>query len=153
MMKLATSRLTIKGQVTIPKKFREHLQIVEGESVCFSINDHQEVVLSRVNPKQVCPLCERGFLHDFNDISLLKCPLCKGEQQLDYHSVAEWLKVSIDVASAFGVAYTLHPHLKGYLLHFCSDSLSLVDQVLVSRYEGFIQDQLNLATRKERSHA
>lgn len=39
--------LTSKGQVTIPKKIRDALQIAPGSSVEFSVNDAGEVVLTR----------------------------------------------------------------------------------------------------------
>lgn len=46
--------LTVKGQVTIPKAVREHLGVVPGEEVDFSVTAEGEVVVraSRTRRKQ-----------------------------------------------------------------------------------------------------
>lgn len=40
------STLTIKGQVTLPKKFRDYLGVRPGAAVEFSLNPHGEVVVN-----------------------------------------------------------------------------------------------------------
>ncbi|MDK2925850.1 MAG: antitoxin PrlF [Bacillota bacterium] len=44
----AVALVTSKGQVTIPKKIRERLQLVAGDRVVFCLNEKQEVVLRKV---------------------------------------------------------------------------------------------------------
>ena len=41
-----TSTLTSKGQITIPKKVREHLQINKGSKVSFYIDHDGSVVMN-----------------------------------------------------------------------------------------------------------
>ena len=42
--------LTTKGQVTIPKRIRDELQLLPGTAVQFSVNTAGEVVLHRPRP-------------------------------------------------------------------------------------------------------
>lgn len=42
-----TTRLTSKGQVTIPKRIRDELQLLPGATVQFSVNPAGELVLHR----------------------------------------------------------------------------------------------------------
>ena len=42
--------LTSKGQVTIPKRIRDELQLLPGTAVEFSVNREGEVVLHRPRP-------------------------------------------------------------------------------------------------------
>lgn len=44
------NNLTSKGQVTIPKRIRDELQLVPGAAVEFSVNSAGEVVLHRPRP-------------------------------------------------------------------------------------------------------
>jgi AbrB family looped-hinge helix DNA binding protein len=48
-MRMATT-LTSKGQVTIPKRIRDELQLLAGAPVQFSVNAAGEVVLHRPRP-------------------------------------------------------------------------------------------------------
>jgi AbrB family looped-hinge helix DNA binding protein len=41
-----TSTLTSKGQVTLPKKFRDYLGLRPGSAVGFSLGTHGEVIVS-----------------------------------------------------------------------------------------------------------
>jgi antitoxin PrlF len=45
-----STTLTSKGQVTIPKRIRDELQLLPGASVEFSVNAAGEVVLHRARP-------------------------------------------------------------------------------------------------------
>jgi len=45
-----TTTLTTKGQVTIPKRIRDELQLLPGSQVQFSVNAAGEVVLHRPRP-------------------------------------------------------------------------------------------------------
>ena len=45
-----TTVLTSKGQVTIPKRIRDELQLLPGAAVQFSVNAAGEVVLHRAHP-------------------------------------------------------------------------------------------------------
>ena len=45
-----TTTLTSKGQVTIPKRIRDELQLLPGAAVEFSVNGDGEVVLHRPRP-------------------------------------------------------------------------------------------------------
>lgn len=45
-----TTTLTSKGQVTIPKRIRDELQLLPGAPVEFSVNAAGEVVLHRPRP-------------------------------------------------------------------------------------------------------
>ena len=45
-----STRLTSKGQVTIPKRIRDELQLLPGAAVDFSVNAAGEVVLHRPRP-------------------------------------------------------------------------------------------------------
>ncbi len=42
--------LTSKGQVTIPKRLRDELQLFPGDPIQFSVNAAGEVVLRRLRP-------------------------------------------------------------------------------------------------------
>ncbi|HET7921170.1 MAG TPA: AbrB/MazE/SpoVT family DNA-binding domain-containing protein [Gammaproteobacteria bacterium] len=44
--------LTSKGQVTIPKKIRDALQLVPGSHVEFDVNPDGQVVLHKANARQ-----------------------------------------------------------------------------------------------------
>ena len=39
-------RLTSKGQVTLPKRMRDHLGLKPGSEIEFTINNHGEIVLT-----------------------------------------------------------------------------------------------------------
>ena len=43
----AVALVTSKGQVTIPKKIRERLQLAAGDRVAFCLNEKQEVVVKK----------------------------------------------------------------------------------------------------------
>ena len=45
-----STTLTSKGQVTIPKRIRDELQLLPGTAVEFSVNRDGEVVLNRPRP-------------------------------------------------------------------------------------------------------
>jgi AbrB family looped-hinge helix DNA binding protein len=45
-----TTTVTTKGQVTIPKRIRDELQLLPGAQVQFSVNAAGEVVLHRPRP-------------------------------------------------------------------------------------------------------
>lgn len=47
-----TTTLTTKGQVTIPKRIRDELQLLPGAQVQFSVNAAGEVVLHRPRPSK-----------------------------------------------------------------------------------------------------
>lgn len=47
-----STTLTSKGQVTIPKRIRDALQLLPGAPVEFSVNEAGEVVLQRPLPAQ-----------------------------------------------------------------------------------------------------
>lgn len=42
--------LTTKGQVTIPKRVRDALQLSPGDAVEFELNEHGQIVVSRAAP-------------------------------------------------------------------------------------------------------
>ncbi len=46
---MATSTLTSKGQITVPKAIREHLHVAEGDQVDFAISANGEVVMHRIS--------------------------------------------------------------------------------------------------------
>ena len=48
LMRIASNRLTIKGQVTIPKEVRTHLHLKEGDFVAFTINEDKKVFIAIV---------------------------------------------------------------------------------------------------------
>lgn len=39
-----TSRITTKGQVTVPKKVREALNLSEGDSISYEVHDNSAVI-------------------------------------------------------------------------------------------------------------
>ena len=45
--------MTIKGQVTIPKKIRDALHLTPGDSVDFDVNPNGEVVVQKVGARTV----------------------------------------------------------------------------------------------------
>lgn len=142
LMKIATSRLTIKGQVTIPKEIRTHLRLKEGETVCFSINEKDEVVLTRANVKLSCPVCERGFIKSLIDKELMKCPLCQGTEIVNCQSVSDWVKMAVDVAALLGMDYDLHRNGSTYQLMYDVTGLDFEDRALVEQFQQFIQSHL-----------
>lgn len=46
-MKAAISTISAKGQTTVPKRVREHLNLKEGDQVVFEINENGETVLKK----------------------------------------------------------------------------------------------------------
>ena len=58
--KMVQARLTVKGQVTIPKKIREYLQIDVGSKIDFLIDENGEV---KVIPLNVPVEYLSGILH------------------------------------------------------------------------------------------
>jgi len=46
------STMTIKGQVTVPKRIREALKLSPGNQVRFDVNKQGEVVLSRADARR-----------------------------------------------------------------------------------------------------
>ncbi|MHB1273877.1 MAG: AbrB/MazE/SpoVT family DNA-binding domain-containing protein [Rhodanobacter sp.] len=48
------STLTSKGQVTLPKKFRDYLGLQPGASVRFSLGPHGEVIVSPADAPPPC---------------------------------------------------------------------------------------------------
>jgi antitoxin PrlF len=46
-----TTTLTIKGQVTIPKKIRDALKLVPGDSIEFGVNSEGDVVLRKAGAR------------------------------------------------------------------------------------------------------
>jgi antitoxin PrlF len=57
---MATSTLTSKGQITLPKEVREHLHLREGDRVEFSIEADGKVEL---HPLSGSIMSLRGILH------------------------------------------------------------------------------------------
>ncbi len=47
--------ITSKGQVTIPKKVRDHLGVEPGASIAFRLNDKGEVVIEAVDKPRPLP--------------------------------------------------------------------------------------------------
>ncbi len=47
------TRMTVKGQVTIPKKVRDALRLSPGDSVDFDVNREGQVVVQRVGSRSV----------------------------------------------------------------------------------------------------
>ena len=43
--------MTVKGQVTIPKKVREALRLVPGDSVAFTVNHEGQIVVQKAGDK------------------------------------------------------------------------------------------------------
>ena len=43
-MGVITSRITSKGQITVPKKIRESLNVVEGDSLIFEIDEDRVII-------------------------------------------------------------------------------------------------------------
>jgi AbrB family looped-hinge helix DNA binding protein len=59
-----STKVTTKGQVTIPKTVREMLRLEPGGEVEFRLNDRNEVVVQRVDGKKVASRFDkyRGML-------------------------------------------------------------------------------------------
>lgn len=54
------TRVTVKGQVTIPKAVREHLGVIPGDSVEFAVTNHGvELRLSHADAKIRAALSDR----------------------------------------------------------------------------------------------
>jgi len=45
------TRMTIKGQVTIPKQVREALQLVPGDAVDFTVSDAGQVIVQKAGAR------------------------------------------------------------------------------------------------------
>lgn len=58
---MATSTLTSKGQVTIPKEVRELLGVKEGDRLVFRLDEHGNVVVQPEGPGSLGRL--PGLLH------------------------------------------------------------------------------------------
>lgn len=43
-MEVITARITSKGQVTVPKKVRDALELKEGDSVSYEVHDNSAVM-------------------------------------------------------------------------------------------------------------
>jgi len=44
MIEIITAKVTSKGQVTIPKKVRETLEIVDGDSISYEVHESTAVI-------------------------------------------------------------------------------------------------------------
>jgi len=53
------TRITIKGQVTIPKKVRDALQLVPGDGVEFEANGSGQFVVRKAHPAATGPRLRR----------------------------------------------------------------------------------------------
>jgi len=53
------TRITIKGQVTIPKKVRDALQLVAGDGVEFEVNGSGQYVVRKAQPAATAPRLRR----------------------------------------------------------------------------------------------
>ena len=54
------STMTIKGQVTVPKRVREALKLAPGNQVRFDVNEKGQVVLSRADAgRKASPKADR----------------------------------------------------------------------------------------------
>lgn len=47
-----TTTMTVKGQVTIPKKVRDALRLTPGDGVDFEVNNEGQVVLQKAGARQ-----------------------------------------------------------------------------------------------------
>ena len=52
---LASAKLTSKGQITIPKIVRETLNIEEGDSVIFCLDEKKNIKISNMKDCKVSP--------------------------------------------------------------------------------------------------
>jgi antitoxin PrlF len=50
------SRMTVKGQVIIPRKVREALRLAPGDGVDFDVNAHGEVVIRKAGARHFAKL-------------------------------------------------------------------------------------------------
>lgn len=85
MVDVFSARLTSKGQITIPKKLREHLGLKEGSVIDFSINDEGQVIMSLAK-MAVIDLGYRVFFKDKDD-NYFECYADKARKSVPQ----EWL--------------------------------------------------------------
>ena len=57
---LASAKLTTKGQITIPKIVRETLNIEEGDSVIFYLDEKKNIKISNRKDCKVSPDNDKG---------------------------------------------------------------------------------------------
>jgi AbrB family looped-hinge helix DNA binding protein len=52
-MRILTSRLTSKGQITIPKQVRDSLNVADGDSLVFEVRENEAVIrkLPSIDPE------------------------------------------------------------------------------------------------------
>jgi AbrB family looped-hinge helix DNA binding protein len=48
---MTTTSMTVKGQVTIPKKVRDAIGLVPGDGVAFDVNPEGQVVIHKAGPR------------------------------------------------------------------------------------------------------
>ena len=73
------STMTSKGQVTIPKRIRDALQLAPGEAVEFDANAAGEIILRRA----------RGATHEVQD----RFAAARGRATIDWHSTEELMSL------------------------------------------------------------
>jgi antitoxin PrlF len=66
-MNIDVSKMTSKGQITIPKTIRQRLNLVEGDKVAFIEDDNGKIIITRSSV-----LALREFLDSMSKESLAK---------------------------------------------------------------------------------
>ncbi len=142
LMRIASNRLTIKGQVTIPKEVRTHLHLKEGDFVAFTINEDKKVFIEREQPHALCPLCDRGFVFTVQSQRHIKCTLCQGTEHYRDRLLQDWLKTALDMAIALEIQCSITTDERGYQVSYYTDFCNENQSEFIKECESFMQRQL-----------
>ena len=100
--------LTSKGQITIPKEIREHLQLSTGDCVNFNINDDSSVTFAKDKQTELCPVCAGQGEHSFKDGANIQqpCFMCDQSKYVFKH-LSPWQQISDIKSLKYGLSITV----------------------------------------------
>ncbi|MFD1674843.1 AbrB/MazE/SpoVT family DNA-binding domain-containing protein [Alicyclobacillus fodiniaquatilis] len=140
MHRLFSATMTSKGQITIPKLLRERLELSEGETVNFYIDDEGKVIMSRA-VNSLTQIGVRVFYCD-NTGKYFECFTDKSRKEVD----KVWLNQQISDSRKNDFKYMLvHENQINYWRKAIGDPLQVRlisdDSVKIFHTYGLLTDQ------------
>ncbi|SED14045.1 AbrB/MazE/SpoVT family DNA-binding domain-containing protein [Paenibacillus sp. GP183] len=134
-----SASLTSKGQITIPKKLRDHLGLNVGSVVDFTSNAEGEIIMSKATPS-VMDLGYRVFYRDKAD-NYFECFADKTRKSIDREWLDEKIKTSRkDCFKALVIGDDQVSQLKNALDHPIYNRFITEESVKFYRTYGLITD-------------
>jgi AbrB family looped-hinge helix DNA binding protein len=99
--------LTSKGQITIPKEIREHMQLSTGDCVNFIINDDSSVTFEKDKQTELCPVCFGQGEHSYDNATNIEpCFMCDQSKYV-YKHLSAWQQIADIKALKYGLSITI----------------------------------------------